>query len=128
MSIFMPIVGRPQQQLVEEQIFLPVPDFVPNLNLTNPQMYRDRTGRIFAATRAGSDVGGIVWMVDGYVDRDNPGVPTLVFPTDSARYFANGELAVWPDGTLRYVTVEVNNIDERRILGQVSYLVPGWTP
>lgn len=128
MSIFMPIISRPQEIPAEEQIFLPIPDFVPNLNLTNPQMYRDRKRVIFAATRAGSDVGGIVWKVADYVDRDHPGTPELVFATDSAKYFANGELAIWPDGTLRYITVEVNNIDERRILGQVSYLVPGWTP
>lgn len=130
-SIFLPMVGRPAAEpgQITDPIFLPIPDFVDSTNLTNPQMYMDVKRVIFAATRASSAIGGIVWRVDNYIDRDNPGTPTQLFlPVDPPKYFANGEFQLWDDGFLRYVTVEVNNVQERRALGQVAYLVPGWTP
>lgn len=130
-SAFLPFVSSSPSQVEPptQAIYLPVPEFVPFLNLTNPQMFRDRAGVIFAATRTDSAIGGVVWRVDGYVDRDHPGVSTQLFlPVDPPKYFANGELQLWPDGFLRYVTVEVDNVQSRNGLAQVAYVVPGWTP
>lgn len=127
-SLFLPLVarGEPAQQQPVAAIFLAVPPFVNGLNLTNPQLYMDRAGVIFAATRADSSIGGIVWRVDGYVDRDHPGVSTQINPTDPTKFFANGELAIWPDGFLYYISVEINNLQQRVVLAQVAYPVPGW--
>lgn len=125
-KVFLPFVFRPPERNVEP-IYLDVPDFA-NLNLTNPQAYRDRTGVIFAATRADSAIGGVVWRVDSYQDKDHRGNITQVFATDPLKYFANGELVLWPDGMLYYVTVEIDDIKSRNILAQVIYQVPGWTP
>lgn len=122
------IYGGAPQQAPTQPIVLDVPPFVTGLHATNPQIIRDRAGVIWAATRDNSSVGGIVWRVDGYVDEHHRGTATQVFPTDPRRFFANGELIVYPDGYLWYITVEVNNLTERRGIAQVAWPVPGWTP
>jgi hypothetical protein len=85
------------------------------LHWTNSQMYRDRAGVIFAATRASSDVGGVVW-------RDAGNGPEVVLQLGPAEMFGNGELVVWPDGLLYYVTVDQAQTHI------AAYQVAGWTP
>jgi len=120
-----------EQAAPTEPIVLPVPPGV-YLNATNPQMYRDRNGVIFAATRADSSIGGLVWRVDGYVDADHPGIATYVLNDPNnpqpETFHANGELQLWPDGYLWYVTVTIQDLDHRDALTQTAHPVPGWTP
>jgi hypothetical protein len=111
-----------------EPIVLDVPEFGTGLNFTNPQIIRDRAGVVWAATRADSSIGGLVWRVDGYVDVNHRGVPTQVNPTNPTQFFANGELVVMPDGYLWYVTVQIDNLRDRNPLAQTAWPVPGWTP
>jgi hypothetical protein len=86
------------------------------LHYTNPQMIRDRAGVIWAATRANSSIGGVVW-------KQAPGQPIeVVLQLGPAAAYANGELVIWPDGLLYYITVPQ---DASAI---VSYRIDGWTP
>jgi hypothetical protein len=113
------------------EIAIPPPNGIA-ISATNSAMYRDRAGVIFASTRLGSDIGGLVWRVDGYVDRDNPGVATFVLNDPDnpqpTKFHANGELSIWPDGFLYYTTTEIQSLDNRTALFLVSHKVPGWTP
>ena len=113
-----------------EPIVIDVPPFGTGLNFTNPQLIRDRAGVIWAATRADSSIGGLVWRVDGYQGTapGQRGTPTQVNPTNPQQFFANGELVVWPDGYLYYVTVQIDNLRDRNPLAQTAWPVPGWTP
>lgn len=111
-----------------EPIVLDIPPFLNGVNFTNPQVIRDSAGVVWAATRADSSMGGIVWRVDGYIDKDHRGVPTQVNPTNPTQFFANGELVVWPDHYLYYVTVQIDNLKDRNPLAQTAWPVPGWTP
>lgn len=108
---------------------LPVPPGI-TLHATNPQMIRDSAGVIWAATRASSSIGGVVWRVDGYQDASHPGTATYVINDpahpDPGHYYANGELMVWPDGWLYYVTTPVDS--QNKPINQVAIPVPGFTP
>jgi hypothetical protein len=86
-------------------------------HLENPQALRDGAGVIFAATRPGSGVGGLVWKQypDGHTE--------LALPIDPGAMYALGEFQVWDDGYLRYVTVAKADHSEIVVLP-----VPGWTP
>lgn len=130
--IWLPLIvaSVPAPQVAPEPIYLDVPHFINavNVNFTNPQIIRDRAGVIWAATRAGSETGGIVWRVDDYVDNNHRGTPVQVFPTDAPQFFANGELIVYPDGWLYYVSVQVDSVETRNTLAQFAVPVPGWTP
>jgi len=119
-----------QQPPPTEPIVLDVPPFGTGLNFTNPQIIRDRAGVIWAATRADSSIGGLVWRVDGYQGPEpgRRGTPTQVNPTNPQQFFANGELVVMPDGWLWYTTVQIDNLRDRNPLAQTSWPVPGWTP
>lgn len=135
-AVFLPWVGKPdaepepQPEPPTTPIVIDVPPFGTGLSFTNPQMYRDRAGVIWAATRADSSIGGLVWRVDGYISSQpgQRGTPTQVNPTDPARFFANGELVIMSDGWLWYVSVEIDNLRDRNPLAQTAWPVPGWTP
>jgi hypothetical protein len=120
----------PPQVAPTEPIVLDVPPFGTGLNFTNPQIIRDRANVIWAATRADSSIGGLVWRVDGYQGPEpgRRGTPTQVNPTNPQQFFANGELVVMPDGWLWYVTVQIDNLRDRNPLAQTAWPVPGWTP
>jgi len=131
--IWLPIVQASvpvQQPPPTAPIVIDVPPFGTGLNFTNPQIIRDRAGVIWAATRADSSIGGLVWRVDGYQGPEigRRGTPTQVNPTNPQQFFANGELIVWPDGYLYYVTVQIDNLQSRNPLAQTAWPVPGWTP
>lgn len=108
---------------------LPVPPGI-TLHATNPQMIRDSAGVIWAATRANSSIGGVVWRVDGYQDAAHPGVATYVINDpahpDPRQYYGNGELMVWPDGYLYWIQTPVNS--QNMPINQVAIPVPGFTP
>lgn len=130
-SIFLPIIGGPEQAPSTEPIVIPTPDGV-GLSAENPQMIRDRTGTIFCASRADSSIASILWMVRDYVDRDHPGTITFLLNDPNnpnpVQYWALGELQVWPDGSgLWFTTEEVNNVDERRVTAMVSYHIKEYT-
>lgn len=116
------------QPAPSEAIVLDIPDFVDGVNFTGPQIIKDSAGVIWAATRASSAQGGVVWRVDGYIDADHRGTPTQVFPSDPTRFFANGELIVFPDGYLYYISIQIDNLQNRQALAQTAWPVPGWTP
>lgn len=113
MTIWLPIVRVPAAQSTTPIVVSPPPGVT--LHLTNPQLIQDRTGALFAATRAKSEIGGVVWMV-------KDGVTTVVLQLGPEAAFANGELVVWPDGQLYYITVPQ---DASRI---VAYPIAEWTP
>ena len=102
----MPVLGRTE---------LRVPDGL-TAHLENPQAYRDRNGVIFCATRPNSGVGGLVWkqFPDGRTE--------VIWGHDPANLYALGELVVWMDGYLYYVTVERDDHSKLVVLP-----VPGWT-
>jgi hypothetical protein len=85
------------------------------LHYTNSQLIQDRTGALFAATRAKSEIGGVVWMV-------KDGTSTVVLQLGPEQAFGNGELVVWPDGYLMYVTVD------QAAAAITAHRVEGWTP
>lgn len=118
-TVYFPIVAN---QAGEPQILhVPIPEGV-TLHFTNPQVYRDRTGKVFASTRANSSIGGVVWTV---VD----GSAVVLFPLDPKQFYANGELAIWPDGKLYYTTAPcATPPDCSGTREMVVYEVPGWTP
>jgi hypothetical protein len=95
-----------------------------SLHAENSQMMVDRTGRVFCATRANTSIGGVVWTMDGATPR--------VLLGDDGRpeeFFGNGELVVWSDGWLRYITVRVGSLDPPRTgLAIVEHVVPEYTP
>lgn len=130
------IMSSAPRQAPTVPIVLPVPPGI-TLHATNTHTIRDYAGVYWAATRASTSIGGVVWRVDGYKDAEHPGVITFVLndPFDSdgpdpTKFFGNGELAVWDDGFLYYTTTEVDDIDPTRRNGiaTVSYPVQGWTP
>ena len=132
-AVFLPLILTAEPAVAQtpiDVVFVDVPPFGTGLNFTNPQIIGDRAGVYWCATRADSSIGGLVWRVDGYQGPEpgRRGTPTQVNPTDPAKFFANGELVIWPNGYLYYVTVEIDNLKDRNPLGQVAYLVPGWTP
>lgn len=108
------VLGSPTQAQPPAPIVVTPPPGI-SLHLTNPQMYRDRAGVIFAATRASSQIGGVVWKVEA-------GQTTTVLQLGPGQAFANGELVIWPDGLLYYVTVD------QAATRITAYPVPGWTP
>ena len=114
-----------------DEIALPPPPGI-IVSATNSAMYRDRAGVIFAATRADTSIGGVVWRVDGYLDREHPGVATYVLNDPKnpqpLKFHANGELSIWSDGYLYYTTTEIESLNNRTTLALVSHKVPGWTP
>lgn len=97
-------------------------------NFNNPQMLVDTTGKLFCATRGDSSVGGLVWVMDNYVDAEHPGIPRIVLNGPPADFFALGELQVFSDGRLYYTTIQVDNLTDRRAQRMISFLVPEWTP
>lgn len=130
-AVFLPTIQAGEAAPPTEPIAIPTPAEI-GLNATNPQMFRDRAGVIFAASRADTSIGGVVWRVDNYIDREHPGVYTFVLNDPNnpqpTKFFANGELIIWPDGYLRYVTVEIPSLADRTAYAQVAYPIPGWTP
>jgi hypothetical protein len=90
---------------------------------TNPQAYQDRTGLLFTATRANSAIGGVVWKV---VD----GQPVTLLRLGPAQSFSNGELQIWANGRLYYITSPCDGgkppCPAPREL--IAYEIPGWTP
>jgi hypothetical protein len=110
-------------------VFGPVPQIAPTepiivrlpdgntAHLENPQVFRDRDGVIFAATRPNSGVGGLVWKVlpDGHAE--------IIWAYDPDNFYALGEMNIWPDGYLYYATVEKEDHTFIKVLP-----VPGWTP
>jgi hypothetical protein len=94
------------------------------LHAENSQMFVDREGQVFCATRASTSIGGIVWTMDGSTPRillGNDGRP--------AEFHGNGELVIWPDGWLRYITVRVASLEPPRTgVAIVEHVVPEWTP
>lgn len=130
--LWLPLIlsSAPIEPQSSAPIVLPPPPGI-NMSATNSAVYRDSKGVIFAATRADSSIGGVVWRVDGYVDADHPGVATYVlnspFDPHPLDFFANGELELWPDGGLYYTTVTVESLDNRTALTLDTYAVPGWT-
>lgn len=130
--LWLPLIlsSAPVTAVPDAPIVLPPPPGV-NVSATNSQVYRDSAGVIFAATRADSAIGGVVWRVDGYVDPEHPGTATYVlnspFEPHPTEFFANGELELWPDGGLYYTTVTIASLDNRTTLSLVTYPVPGWT-
>lgn len=116
-AVFLPIVGagQPEQPPTGTQYFT-LPDGH-TAHLENPQAMQDGAGVVFLATRPNSGVGGLVW-------RQNPdGSTAIVLAINPDAMYGLGEFAVWPDGYLRYVTVE--KVDHTRL---VVIPVPGWTP
>lgn len=103
------------------------------IHATNTQIIIDSAGVIWAATRANTSIGGVVWRVDGYIDENHRGTPTYVLNDpahpEPAKFFGNGELVVYPDGYLYYITVEVDDVDpsRRNVIGGMTYPVQGWT-
>lgn len=99
-----------------DKIELRLPDGL-TAHLENPQAYQDSDCVIFAATRPNSGVGGLVWKQypDGHTE--------VIAGYQPWQFYALGELVVWDDGRLRYVTVEQD--DHSKI---VVYRVPGWEP
>lgn len=116
MILFALIMGGPAQAPPTERIALHIPDGYTS-HLENPQAMQDSTGTIFAATRPNSGVGGLVWK------QTPDGSVSIVLPIDPDQMYALGEFQLWPDGYLRYVTVEKE--DHTKL---VVIPVPGWTP
>jgi hypothetical protein len=101
------------------------------LHAENSQMFVDREGQIFCATRANTSIGGVVWTQDSYVDKAHPGTARILLGNDGRpeEFHGNGELVIWPDGWLRYITVRVGSLDPPRTgLAIVEHVVPEWTP
>lgn len=119
-SIFFPtIMGGPEQtgpNPPDSTIDLTLPDGL-TAHLENPQAYIDAEGKIFAATRPSSGVGGLVWM------QRPDGSTAIIWAYDPANNYALGELVIWRDGYLRYVTVLRD--DHTRLIVR---LVPEWAP
>lgn len=117
--IWLPLImaSRPEPQAPPtETIIVPLPGGL-TAHLENPQVFIDGAGVIFAATRPNSGVGGLVWkIVPG-------GQPEIVLPIDPGAMYALGEFVIWPDGYLRYVTVEK---EDHTFLKAIP--VPGWAP
>lgn len=113
---FLPIIVRGPANVPEQVVNVYLPDGL-TAHLENPQAYQDSRGVIFAATRPDSGVGGLVWkqFPDGRTEK--------IWGGDPDQFYALGELVVWRDGYLRYVTVEKE--DHSKL---VVHLVPGWTP
>lgn len=133
-SIFMPFIagGRAAAPPIDPIVLAPPPGI--SVHAENTQAIRDYAGVIFAATRANSSIGGVVWRVDGYVSPQQQGTATYVLNdpahAEPEKFFGNGELIVWPDGYLYYVTVQVDSIEatRRNVIAIVPYPVPGWSP
>jgi hypothetical protein len=100
-----------------------------SLHAENSQMFLDSENQLFCATRAATSIGGIVWTMDGYVDPSNPGTPRILLQGTPEEFHGNGELNVWPDRYLRYVTVRVASLDPPRVGTHiVAHVVPEWNP
>lgn len=117
-TLFLPfIAGGPEQEPPPptEPLFYTLPDGL-TAHLENPQAYRDAAGVVFLATRPNSGVGGLVWkqFPDGHTEK--------VYGYEPDAFYGLGELVIWNDGYLRYVTVEKE--DHTRL---VVHVVPGWT-
>lgn len=116
-AVFLPIIGGgAPKQPPTDTLYLTLPDGH-TAHLENPQALMDGARVIFCATRPNSGIGGLVWrqFPDGHSE--------LALPIDPAAMYGLGELVVWPDGYLRYVTVEQE--DHTRL---VVIPVPGWVP
>lgn len=118
-AVFLPIVGRTEPEQLPpptERLFLTLPDGH-TAHLENPQVMLDGAGVLFCATRPNSGVGGLVWkqMPDGHTE--------IVLPIDPPSMYGLGEFVIFPDGYLRYLTIEQE--DHTRL---VVIPVPGWVP
>lgn len=127
--LFLPFVSNGQSAVPDRIVCLPPQGYA--INLVNSSAVQDRTGAVFCATRPSSGVGGMVWRMDNYVDADHPGTPRILLGGDPAHaqdFFGNSQLMIDAQGRLRYPSVVVNNVTERKALAVVSYLVPEFTP
>jgi hypothetical protein len=118
------VMGGPAQQPPPTARYECPPPPGITLHAENSQMEVDRTGRVFCATRASTSIGGVVWTYDN-------GVPRILVSDDGRpeEFHGNGELTVWPDGYLRYITVRVGSLNPPRTgLAIVEHVVPEWTP
>ena len=118
-AVFLPIIGaggEPQLEPPTETTYYTLPDGY-TAHLENMQAMQDGAGVIFLATRPNSGVGGLVWK------QSPDGATSIVLSINPESMYGLGEFAVWPDGYLRYVTVE--KVDHTRL---VVIPIPGWTP
>lgn len=114
-TVFLALVfGSPTQAQPPEPIVVSPPPGI-TLNLQSAQMIGDQTGALFAATRPNGTIGGVVWMV-------KDGQTRIVLQPGPADANATGDLTVWPDGRLYYVTV---NEARTRI---IAYPIMEWVP
>lgn len=118
-SLFLPMVSngsRPVAMPPTEVIKLTLPDGY-TAHLENPQVVVDGAGVYFCATRPNSGVGGLVWK------QFPDGTSELALPINPDLMYALGEFQIWPDGYLRYTTVQKEDHTFVVVLP-----VPGWTP
>lgn len=109
--------GEPQQSCnPPDRIELRLPDGL-TAHLENPQAYQDSACVIFAATRPNSGVGGLVWKQ--YPD----GRTEVVYGYQPEQFYALGELVIWRDGYLRYISVQRDDHSKITVTR-----VPGWEP
>jgi hypothetical protein len=115
--------SQPQQTPPTARYECPPPPGM-TLHAENSQMFIDREGQVFCATRASTSIGGIVWTMDNGRARillGNDGRP--------AEFHGNGELVIWPDGWLRYIIVRVDSLNPPRTgVAIVEHVVPEFDP
>lgn len=119
-AVFLPVISGAEPEIVQpaptERVVLTLPNGY-SAHLENPQVMQDGAGVYFCATRPNSGVGGLVWK------QTPDGRTEIVLPIDPASMYGLGELVVFPDGYVRYVTIAQDEYTRLVVIP-----VPGWTP